>query len=464
MKMADTWKLFRMLRVRIVLWTVTLEALLLIVFAILLVAILQSSQNQQINETLRLSAAQMNAVVDLRGDTFDIPAQDIAELQSYGVFGWVLKSDGSLGATIGQASQNTLPNPIPVTNSTSDITFVNGEIVRLLVSELREGNRSLGTVVLALPLKAEFAVIQQVKLSLLISIPIVLMLSAIGGLFLANRALKPVKAISETTRQISATDLSKRIELDLPEDEIGQLAYTFNEMLERIDEAFRRERQFTSDASHELRTPLGFLKTQLSLARSKPRSSSELLEMMEDMESDVDRMTRLIEQMLTLARTENLELPAKQVINLAELITDLSAEYRIHAQEQDKTLVVDMSSGTDFHMGGIPQLIHQVLVNLLENALKYTDKGDAIYIRLRKQWQDITISIEDTGQGISSEHIPHLFDCFYRTDSARTRDSGGFGLGLAITRAIIQAHGGDIQVLSQIQQGTTFVIHFKTNV
>ena len=464
MKMADTWKLFRMLRVRIVLWTVTLEALLLIVFAILLVAILQSSQNQQINETLRLSAAQMNAVVDLRGDTFDIPAQDIAELQSYGVFGWVLKSDGSLGATIGQASQNTLPNPIPVTNSTSDITFVNGEIVRLLVSELREGNRSLGTVVLALPLKAEFAVIQQVKLSLLISIPIVLMLSAIGGLFLANRALKPVKAISETTRQISATDLSKRIELDLPEDEIGQLAYTFNEMLERIDEAFRRERQFTSDASHELRTPLGFLKTQLSLARSKPRSSSELLEMMEDMESDVDRMTRLIEQMLTLARTENLELPAKQVINLAELITDLSAEYRIHAQEQDKTLVVDMSSGTDFHMGGIPQLIHQVLVNLLENALKYTDKGDAIYIRLRKQWQDITISIEDTGQGISSEHIPHLFDRFYRTDSARTRDSGGFGLGLAITRAIIQAHGGDIQVLSQIQQGTTFVIHFKTNV
>jgi len=458
--MPELRKWFRMLRVRFVLWTVMLEAFLLIVFAILLVAILQNNQNQQIYETLRLSAAQMNAVVDLRGDTFDIPTQDVADLQSRGVFAWILNSKGGLGATVGRASQLALPNPIPELDTAKDIVLQNGETVRLFVSELNESNQFLGTLILGLPLKTEFMLIQQVQLSLLISIPFVLILSGLGGLFLANRALSPVKAISATARQISATDLSQRIELDLPDDEIGQLAHTFNEMLERIDEAFRHERQFTSDASHELRTPLGFLKTQLSLARSKSRTASELLEMMKDMENDVDRMTRLIEQMLMLARTENFEVPQKQEINLAELITDLSAEYLIRAQEQNKILILDMPSGIDFQLQGIPQLIHQVLVNLLENALKYTDTGDTIHIQLRKQWQDIAISIEDTGQGISPEHIPHLFDRFYRVDSARTRDSGGFGLGLAITKAIVQAHGGNIQVRSEMQKGTTFIIHF----
>ncbi|MCA9911950.1 MAG: HAMP domain-containing protein, partial [Anaerolineae bacterium] len=253
LKMINSWQWLRMLRVRIVLWTVALEAILLIVFAILLVSILQNIQNQQINETLRLSAAQMNAVVDVRGTTFDVPSQDVADIQSRGVIVWIVAPDGSLGATVGQAERFPIPTMIPAEGSISDLDLAQGELVRVLVEPLREGNTSFGTLILALPLGAEFQIIKFVRWSLFFTIPIVLILSIVGGFFLASRALGPIKGIAATARQITATDLNKRLQLDLPDDEVGQLANTFNAMLDRIEDAFQRERQFTSDASHELR-------------------------------------------------------------------------------------------------------------------------------------------------------------------------------------------------------------------
>lgn len=460
MNRPERWRWLRLLRVRLVLWTVMLEAILLVVFAFLLVVILQNNQSQRIDETLRLSAAQMNAVVDVRGSTFTIPAQDVTEIQSLRVMVWLLTRDQSLGATVGQAGGLPVPSPLPDMDVTRDVELKPGEWVRLLVTPLREGTQLFGTLVLGLPLQTEFEVIQQVQLSLLVSIPVVLLLSAVGGLFLANRALSPVKNISETARQISATDLSKRIMLAVANDEIGQLARTFNAMLDRIDNAFRRERQFTSDVSHELRTPLGFLKTQLSLARSKPRSASDLLAMLAEMETDVDRMTRLIEQMLTLARTENQDLPEKHVVRLEDVLHALAQQYHQQAESQHVQFVLDIPADVSFEINGAPPLIHQVFVNLLDNALRYTPPQGTIQLRLRKHWQQIEVVVADNGQGIAPEHLPHIFERFYRVDSARTRASGGSGLGLAITRAIVRAHGGEIQIVSEPGVGTTFTIYF----
>lgn len=451
-------KLLNNLRVRLVLWTVILEAVLLVIFAGILLGALQNTLNQQTDETLRLGAAQMNAVVDIRDSRYEIPSSDTVALRARGLLVWVLSSDGRVGATVGQAEDIALPAVLPDQNETLDITLENGEPARVLSSPLNEGNQQLGTLVLAVSLQNGRTFLRQVLLSLTIALPVVLILSAAGGLFLASRALAPVAVMTNTARQISAADLSQRLALNLPDDEIGRLAQTFNAMLDRIDRAFQRERQLTSDVSHELRTPLGMLKTQLSLARSRPREVRELLQMMTAMEGDVDRMTRLVEQMLTLARVEQRGFSELTIIDMDQLIESITARFQELADSRDVRLVVDRPLHLRSLMKGDAGSLRQVFTNLIENAIKYSDEGGDVTISISQRWQELIVSVANTGNGIAQEHLPHIFERFYRTDSARTRSTGGFGLGLAISYAIVQAHGGTINVESEPGGTTTFTV------
>ncbi len=448
----------RSLRVQLVLWTVALEALLLLVFAVVLVVILRNAQNQQIEETLRLSAAQLNAVVDISDSGFHAAVAETADLRSRGVLAWVLTPAGGVGLTVGEAEAHPLPAALSPPEQLTDTTLDTGVPVRLFVTPLREGSRALGTIVVALPLTVSHAFLNQILLSLTVAIPIVLALSAVGGLFLANRALAPVATITATARQISAADLSQRLNLTLPDDEIGQLAQTFDAMLERLDAAFQRERQLTSDVSHELRTPLGMLKTQLSLARSRPREAATLLQMMADMEGDVDRMTRLIEQLLTLARVEQKGLAQLAPVDLGKLLTAVAEQLQLPARDRQVALNLSLPAQVNLQLQGDAEPLRQVFTNLIDNVLKYTPAGGQVSVSAGRTWQEITVLISDTGPGIPAEHLPYLFERFYRVDSARTRDTGGFGLGLAISQAIVQAHSGQITVDSQLDRGTTFTV------
>lgn len=448
----------RSLRVRLVLWTVVLEALLLLVFAVVLVVILGSTQNREIEETLRLSATQLNAVVDMNDSGFRTSDAETADIRARGMLAWVLTPSGEVGLTVGEAGAHPLPAALPRPEQTAGAVLDNGVPVRLLVTPLREGSRTLGTIVVALPLAPSQAFLNQILLSLAVAIPIVLVLSALGGLFLANRALAPVATITATTRQISAADLSQRLNLSLPNDEIGQLAQTFDAMLERLDAAFQRERLLTSDVSHELRTPLGMLKTQLSLARSRPRDAAALLQMMVNMEGDVDRMTHLIEQLLTLARVEQKGLVESAPLDLGQLLTSVIDPLRESAQARQVSLNLSLPPQVNLHLPGDVESLRQVFTNLIDNALKYTLAGGQVSVTANRNWQEIMVSVSDTGPGIPPEHLPHLFERFYRVDSARARDTGGFGLGLAISRTIVQAHGGRITVDSQPDHGTTFIV------
>lgn len=451
-------KLLSKLRIRLVLWTVTLEAVLLLVFAVVFVGALQNSQNQQLDETLRLGAAQMNAVVDVRGSQYEVPTEDTIALRTRGVLVWILTPDGVIRATVGDATDTPLPQPLPAANEMADVNLASGEPIRVFTAPLQEGSRLLGTLVLAVSLRAEQSFLQQVLLSLVIALPVVLSLSAAGGLFLANRALLPVAAITSTARQISAADLSQRLDLNLPDDEIGQLARTFNAMLERIDDAFQRERQLTSDVSHELRTPLGMLKTQLSLARSRPREAAELLQMMLDMEGDVDRMTRLVEQMLTLARVEQRGLSDLIPVDLGSLLKNVTGQFHESAAQRQIVLRLELPLQVNLIVNGAAEQLRQVMVNLVDNAIKYTDTAGVVTISALRHWDKIEFAVTNSGAGIPLEHLPHLFERFYRVDSARARSSGGFGLGLAIAKAIITAHNGEIKVESEIGWGTTFTV------
>lgn len=446
------------LRYQIVIWTVALEAVLLLVFAAVFVAFLKNSQNQQNEQILRLSAAQLNAVVDIQNGKFHVSAAETADIRTRGVMAWVLTPDGLPSLTIGNAENYPLPSNLPKSEQTLDGILSNNEPVRILVAPLSEGNQTLGALVLALPLHASQALLQQTYIGLAIAIPFVILLSALGGLFLARRALQPVSSITQTAQQISAADLSQRLDLDLPDDEIGQLAETFNDMLERLDHAFQRERQFNSDASHELRTPLSFLKTQLSLARSKRRETAALLEMMAEMEDDVDRMTRLVEQMLALARVEQHGVDSFTSIDLVALLTDLASHFAEKAQQNSIKLNIAIPAQVDFSISGDEEHLRQVFINLIENAIKYTPSGGQVNLGAKRNWEKIKITVANSGEPIPAEHLPHLFERFYRIQNSRSRDSGGAGLGLAISRQIVQRHGGDIQVQSEQESGTVFTI------
>lgn len=446
------------LRYQIIIWTVTLEAVLLLVFAAVFVLFLKNTQNQQIEETLRLSATQLNAVVDIRSGEYLVSVAETAEMRSLGVMAWVMSPQDQVALTIGNAENYALPETLPESGVMENAILAGTKPVRLLVSSLSEGSNTLGTLVVAMPLKSSQTMLRNVLLGLAIAIPLVVLLSAVGGLFLAGRALQPVASITRTAQQISAADLSQRIALNLPDDEVGRLSETFNDMLDRLENAFLRERRFTSDVSHELRTPLGLMKTQLSLARSQSRDADELLAMINDLEGDVDRMTRLVEQMLTLARVEQRGLEGFADVDLRHLLEEVVDQFEDTAVQKSVKLSLELSPQVNLLMTGDRESLRQVFVNLIENAIKYTPPEGQVSLAATRNWEQLDVIIENTGEPIPSVHLPYIFERFYRVESSRSRDSGGSGLGLAISREIIRRHRGDIQVVSDAEHGTIFTL------
>jgi signal transduction histidine kinase len=229
-------------------------------------------------------------------------------------------------------------------------------------------------------------------------------------------------------------------------------------MLERLDESFQHERQLTSDVSHELRTPLGMLKTQLSLARSRPREADELREMMRAMEGDVDRMTRLTEQMLTLARVEQAGPGNRPRVALGDVLSTLHTEFTPVAEGRSIKLTVSAPTEIDLTVEGDVEQLRQVFANLMENAIKYTPADGNVDIRIERDWSVVHVNVSDTGVGIPASELPRVFERFHRVDTARARESGSFGLGLAIANTSVTAHGGKIDVQSAEAVGTTFTV------
>ena len=233
-----------------------------------------------------------------------------------------------------------------------------------------------------------------------------------------------------------------------------ELAQTFDEMLDRLQSAFETEQRFTSDASHELRTPLGLLKAQISLALSRPRDAAALTQMMQAMEGDVDRMTRLVETMLSLARTE-VPLSSLVEVDLTELLSALVGQMQ-SAHSAHRKISLEAPPMLNTNVMDDPDRLTQLFMNLLDNAVKYSLEGTSIHVCLSEQELGWSIAITDQGIGIASEHLPHIFERFYRTDTSRARQTGGIGLGLPIAQAIAKQHGGRITVHSALGKGSTF--------
>jgi signal transduction histidine kinase len=268
-------------------------------------------------------------------------------------------------------------------------------------------------------------------------------------------------------RQISAEDLSARLELtslQLPSlnDEVGRLASTFNTMLERLDEAFKRERQFTADASHELRTPLAAIQSILGITLAKTRSVQEYQEALKDTAEEADRLQSLVEALLEMARQEFSGELINEPVDLSLVLQDVMETLQPMAEEKGLTVINHVPS--NLMIQGNRDSLIRLYINLVDNAIKYTDCGEITVSGQRVAGvtgDTILTSVRDTGCGISAEQLSHIFDRFYRASESRT--ARGLGLGLTIAQQIAEAHHGKITVTSIPNQGTTFQVILPVN-
>jgi heavy metal sensor kinase len=285
-----------------------------------------------------------------------------------------------------------------------------------------------------------------------------LALSSLIGYFLARRALRPVEEIRRQAERISRMNLSERVPLPSSSDEIHDLARTFNEMLDRLEAAVDDLRNLAADAAHELRTPLANLRAEIETAVQEPRSSEEHEQVLMSVADEVARMTRIVSDLFTLSRMDlKQHALEKRRIELRPLLEEARETWSAAAERRRIRILLE---GPDAPIQGDPSAVARIFMNLVENAVKYNKDGGRVTLTLRRDPDSVRVSVADTGIGIEPEHLPKLFRRFYRTDKARSRETGGAGLGLAIAKSFTEALGGRIQVESAPDVGTTFTLVF----
>src|SRR6202140_261061 len=290
-------------------------------------------------------------------------------------------------------------------------------------------------------------------------IPISVALASLGGYFLARKSLAPVVSMSTQAGRIGAENLNERLPVQNARDELGQLAASFNQLLERVDQSFERQRRFMSDASHELRTPVAILRGESEVALSRTeRPAEEYRESLGVLHAEAQRLTRIVDDLFTLTRADAGQYPLDpRDFYLEELVADCAHTTRTLALAKRISLTCEVAE--ELPIRADEGLLRRMILNLLDNAIKYTREGGSVTVSCRRAGGEYELSIADTGQGVPLELQPRIFERFFRADKARTRaeaDGGGAGLGLSIARWIAEAHQGRVVLARSDSSGSTF--------
>jgi heavy metal sensor kinase len=312
------------------------------------------------------------------------------------------------------------------------------------------------SIQVATPMHEFHEAVEEFRSLLVVAAPFLLICATAGGYFLSRRALTPVQKIIDAAGNIGAANLSSRLAVPNTGDELQRLSETLNNMLSRIEGAFQRIAQFTADASHELRTPLAILRTRAELALRRPRSDSEYREVLGQLLHGLERGSDLVERLMLLARADS----GDQILQREPVELDVILQ---SVCEQGATLAAAKSlrfhsqlSSSDMSLEADADFLERLFLILIDNAVKYTESGGEIVVAAQVEGSMALVSVFDSGIGISEADLPHVFERFYRVDKARSRESGGAGLGLAIGRWIAEAHHGDIEVESTPGKGSVF--------
>lgn len=444
------------LRLRLTAWYVALLALTLAAFCGYLYVRLEQSLLAQLDAALAVAASQapLQAGGANRAARFTTDAAAVGQLTAAGFGLRLLDSNGQVRDALGAAAA-PVTLPLVPGHATVETDATRWRIYT------QPAAGSDGSTVCWLQVIQPLAPVQEalegLSRQMLLGFPLALLLAAAGGLFLARRALAPVDRMTSTAAALSASDLTRRIGYRGPPDELGRLATTFDAMLDRLAAAFARERRFTADAAHELRTPLTALKGRIEVALSRPRPAEEYAATLRALADDVDRLARLSNDLLLLARLDDGELrPEHEPIRLEALLESVVESVRDLAEVRG--LTIHCAPATALTVAGDLSQLSRLFLNLIDNALKFTPPAGVISVGLAADGAWAVVTVSDTGPGIAPDHLPLLGRRFYRGDVDRARGAGGSGLGLAIAGEIARAHGGALTFASSPGQGTIITV------
>jgi heavy metal sensor kinase len=458
--------MIRSLRARLTLWYVAFFSLLFLLFSLFLHSVLSRALERRLDESLSVVANTATALfedefVEMKGDPARAASEVLADLRLKGSTVAFLAGDRVLGSSapiapedladiIRRAGANPQPRQVVAVPQAGPngahaavdrITLAGQNYVVLAVQPLDE-------------VVADLALLRQV---LLLALPLLVGLAGIGGYWLTSRNLAPLAYLAAQTRRISHSNLETRLEIGPAAEELAALKDSFNELLSRLDQSFDHMRRFVADASHELRTPVSIIRGEADVALSQDRSSAEYQQTLAIILDESRRLSRLVDDLLNLARAD----AGRVKLQVEEFyLNDLVAECCRSAQSlaSARRIALECHAAGDVAFRGDEELVRRMVMNLIDNAIRYTSESGRVTVALETEGAGVAIRVSDTGAGIPPEAVPHVFERFYRGDKARSRQDGGFGLGLPIVKWIAESHHGAVELATTPGAGSTFTV------
>ncbi|MDH5563800.1 MAG: heavy metal sensor histidine kinase [Nitrospirota bacterium] len=456
------------IRVRLTLWYGSALALILLLFAVALYLVMSRALREQVDASLNEAAA---VAIRTLGEhrfgpflIFEDLSQDFPEIalldkffQIFGPAGQVTIQSSNIQSREIPLSQSAFRASLDGESTFESVQFKKGVPLRLLSVPIRQGEQLVNILRVGTSLQPTDRMLRRLLVGLYIASPVALLVSLLGGWFLAGRALRPVHAITQAARRIAAGDWSQRILTPHSNDEIGQLASTFNDMIGRLEVSFKQIRQFSADASHELRTPLTITKGETELALRRPRQSEDYRAVLESNLEEIDRMSRIVDELLFLSRADLGEIKLKMFpVQLDDLVREIQQQALVLGMDRHVQAVLTAVEPVLIH--GDDLRLRELLLNLVDNAVKYSYEGQTVELALVVEGSHAKIMVRDHGIGIAPENHARVFDRFYRTDEARAHGAKGTGLGLAICKWIVEVHHGTIELDSTVHRGSCFTV------
>ena len=438
------------IKTRITLWYALLLLFILVVFNVFIYMVTSRILLKNNEDLLVEDTRQVFSIIQSEGYLlrFETPYKIIATNSYFVIF------DSSGKTSLASDIQPEILS-LPIEKDQTRYLTINNTRWIVADTAIKIEDEIVGWVRVSRSLEFTMAVLKNLRIILFVSIPFYILLASFGGFFLASRALRPIDRITKIAKEISKGDLSRRIKMKNTGDEVGRLADTFDEMLDKLESSINKERQFASDASHELRTPIAVINAQVEQALSSKRRINEYREALRTVGNEGRKMNHIISQLIMIYMSEEGRYKFNfETIELNEIISDIVEEFKTIADT--KKISIDFKPENKIMIKADQTLITRLFINLIENAIKYSHENGRISINSGKDDRNANVIIEDTGIGISEKDIPYIFDRFYQAESSRS--GNGTGLGLSIVKWIVNIHKGFIDVKSNVNKGTTFII------
>lgn len=468
---------FRSIRARLTLWYVVILSLIILVADLFLYSSFKNSLLVSIDDTLYMLAEEVEHTILMESpDTWRKEIKNVRdELLTHRFFIQVLGIEEThegkeihriipSAVLAGSMHPQTIKDILPTLRDTPkylDVRYQSLSVhpIRVILFPVVKEDVTTYIIQVGTSLRKTYQAMDRLVIILLIAGPFMLILSSLVGYSILSRAFKPVKSVVQAARQITAEDLSHRIDSRGKEDEIGELVETFNQMIERLHHSVDRIKEFSSDVSHELKTPLTIMRGEMDVTMRRERDKSEYKEAFRSVYEEVKKLETIIDNLLFLSQTDIQQSRAafEKTPLYDVLINELEEMKKLADKKNIRFIITEMAA---LYVNGDTVTLKRLISNLIDNAIKYTPAGGEVKISLRKDQDFALMEIEDNGIGIPGEALPHVFDRFYRVDKSRSNRSRGTGLGLSIAKQVAILHEAEIRVQSEIKKGTRVSVRF----